>query len=404
MKSFPFYLLIAFIPLGVITRFYIFPQLAVSILDIIVLCILLLNFRSIYLFLRKKNIYTILFFLIFLLGCLGTIIHVSSIFEFFVSMSYSLRFFSYILLLIPILSLPHKSIIFMKKELLFSGFIFIFLGYVQYFYYPSLRNLYYLGWDEHLYRLFSTLLDPNFAGVYALLIFYLFLSFDIFYKKNFLIGKFLVFITGSIYILAAFFLTYSRSSYVAFIISSLLFVFLIGKKRMLLVLFLVFTIGILLLPKGFGGEGVNLTRTASIFARVNAVSNGLYIFMTSPVIGVGFNTLRFTNVKLGLISPIESITSHAANGIPNSYIFILATTGIVGVLLYLVLGVYFLREVIYRMKQEKGNTYMGGAILASICTILVQSFFENSFFYTPFVLWMILVFGIFFNKSSDLKK
>jgi hypothetical protein len=56
------------------------------------------------------------------------------------------------------------------------------------------------------------------------------------------------------------------------------------------------------------------------------------------------------------------------------------------------------------MKQEKGNTYMGGAILASICTILVQSFFENSFFYTPFVLWMILVFGIFFNKSSDLKK
>jgi hypothetical protein len=145
MKSFPFYLLIAFIPLGVITRFYIFPQLAVSILDIIVLCILLLNFRSIYLFLRKKNIYTILFFLIFLLGCLGTIIHVSSIFEFFVSMSYSLRFFSYILLLIPILSLPHKNIIFMKKELLFSGFIFIFLGYVQYFYYPSLRNLYYLS-------------------------------------------------------------------------------------------------------------------------------------------------------------------------------------------------------------------------------------------------------------------
>jgi O-antigen ligase len=94
----------------------------------------------------------------------------------------------------------------------------------------------------------------------------------------------------------------------------------------------------------------------------------------------------------------------ASNRIPNSYIFILATTGIVGVLLYLVLGVYFLREVIYRMKQEKGNTYMGGAILASICTILVQSFFENSFFYTPFVLWMILVFGIFFNKSSDLKK
>ncbi len=404
MKSFPFYLLIALLPLGVVARFIVFPQLTVSVLDIVVACILVLNFYTLYKFFRKKNMYTVSFFLIFLLGVLGTVTHVSSVFEFLVSFSYSLRFFSYILLLIPILSLSHKSIEVMKKELLVSGFIFIFIGYVQYLYYPSLRNLYYLGWDEHLYRLFSTLLDPNFAGVYIVLIFYLFLSFVLGFKKSTVLKNFLVFLIGSIYILPAFFLTYSRSSYIAFIVSCLLFTYIIGKKKLLLILFCIFIVGIFLLPKNNGGEGVNLFRTSSIFARVNAVHNGLGIFMTSPVIGVGFNTLRFTHIKLGLISPIDSIISHSANGIPNSYVFILATTGVFGFLLYSFLGIRFVRDTIHKTRQGERYTYMGGAIVASLCAILIQSFFENSLFYTPFLLWMVLACGIFFNKSNNAKK
>ncbi len=39
------------------------------------------------------------------------------------------------------------------------------LGLMQFILYPDLRNLYYLGWDPHYYRVFSTLLDPNFAGI-----------------------------------------------------------------------------------------------------------------------------------------------------------------------------------------------------------------------------------------------
>ena len=39
------------------------------------------------------------------------------------------------------------------------------IGFIQYFFYPDLRNLYYLGWDPHYYRIVSTILDPNFCGI-----------------------------------------------------------------------------------------------------------------------------------------------------------------------------------------------------------------------------------------------
>ena len=54
--------------------------------------------------------------------------------------------------------------------LLFSGLVIVGLGFVQYFFYLGLRNLYYLGWDEHLSFIFQ-LLDPNFAGAFPALFF-----------------------------------------------------------------------------------------------------------------------------------------------------------------------------------------------------------------------------------------
>src|SRR3989344_1662042 len=49
--------------------------------------------------------------------------------------------------------------------LFISGSMIALLGLLQYWLYPELRNLYYLGWDPHHYRVFSTMLDPNFIGI-----------------------------------------------------------------------------------------------------------------------------------------------------------------------------------------------------------------------------------------------
>ena len=48
-----------------------------------------------------------------------------------------------------------------------------FFGLVQYVLYPELRNVSYLGWDPHYYRLFSTLFYPNFVGILIVITFFL---------------------------------------------------------------------------------------------------------------------------------------------------------------------------------------------------------------------------------------
>ncbi len=82
------------------------------------------------------------------------------------------------------------------------------IGLIQFFMYPDLRNLMYLGWDPHYYRLFSTLLDPNYMGL--LLVFTLLMGFGIFTKKHSV-----WIIAGQLVTFVALLLTYSRSSFLA---------------------------------------------------------------------------------------------------------------------------------------------------------------------------------------------
>ena len=69
--------------------------------------------------------------------------------------------------------------------MLISGSLIVLLGFIQLMFYPALRNLYYLGWDEHLYRMFSTFLDPNFAGAFFVLFTLFVIDMSLRYKKEF---------------------------------------------------------------------------------------------------------------------------------------------------------------------------------------------------------------------------
>ena len=52
----------------------------------------------------------------------------------------------------------------LKKGLTASIFLVAAFSIAQYFFYPDLRNLYYLGWDPHLNRLFSVFFDTSVAA------------------------------------------------------------------------------------------------------------------------------------------------------------------------------------------------------------------------------------------------
>src|SRR3989304_8999963 len=69
---------------------------------------------------------------------------------------YLLRFLAYSLLL---------NIKIDRKYLLFFSSAIAVFGLAQYILIPDTRFLAVLNWDDHYYRLLSTLLDPNFTGI-----------------------------------------------------------------------------------------------------------------------------------------------------------------------------------------------------------------------------------------------
>ncbi len=158
-----------------------------------------------------------------------------------------------------------------------SGLVLVF-GLLQFFIFPDMRQLKLLGWDDHYYRLISTLLDPGITGL--VIIYFIILNFFAYQKKvwPFQQSKYaLVMLAGSTTLATtATALTFSRASYLALALSTgLLFVMnrrALGTRinAILIVTIVVFfsTLGLFKLGFGqVGGEGVLLTRVSTVWAR-----------------------------------------------------------------------------------------------------------------------------------------
>lgn len=295
-----------------------------------------------------------------------------------VSFFYWLRWVWYAFVYFVVLSFPKEYKTKILHLLVFSGVIIAVSGIVQYFLYPNLRNLYYQGWDPHQYRLFSTFLDPNFVGIYLVLTLYLLAGFLRQTKNHAILYK-----TGILVTFIALLLTYSRASYLAFLVGVGIWSILQRAWKPLGILIVINIIGIAVLPHPFG-EGVNLLRTSTIMARFSNYSEAFTIVSKNPVFGIGFNTYAFRRFS----KPESTTPSHAQSGVDNSFLFVLATTGIVGLLSYLwILG------TVYKGSIRLKDTLFRGVRLASMSAIIVHSLFSNTLFYPWIMLWMWTVWG-----------
>ena len=133
-----------------------------------------------------------------------------------------------------------------------SGVLVAGLGLFQYVYYPYLRNLSYLGWDPHLYRVFSTFLDPNYLSLYLVLT--LFLGMYLYDRTV----RF-VYMFGQLVTFVALLLTYSRSGFIALLVGVFVYALLQRKLKVVVIGTVVFAALLLVLPKtdGEGGEIVS---------------------------------------------------------------------------------------------------------------------------------------------------
>lgn len=267
-----------------------------------------------------------------------------------------------------------------QHNFLMSGLLILFFGFLQITFLPDLRWLRILGWDDHLFRLTSTVFDPGFTGL--ILVITLFL-----WQSNQILKTKLVKLTGSFLISLGVVLTYSRASYLSLIFYLIFSLFFFHRSKFtqripIFALSLMPFLWLILKPN-LPGEGVNLARTSTVQARTITTIEGL-----SNLKPREWLTGRGLLMPLYQIEPVKNIPHHAQ--LPdNSLLLILGGTGLIGTITWLLLFTKYLSVL-----WQKKNIFL--SILGSL---IIHSFFSASLTH-PFI-WIFMIGSWWAKAKSD---
>ncbi len=261
-----------------------------------------------------------------------------------------------------------------RYTLYWSGVSMAVLGLIQLVWYPYLRNLSYLGWDPHLNRVFSTLFDPNFAGIVYVLTLILGASLYVSGRLSSWWGR-----AGMLITSVALLFTYSRSSFLA--AAAAIIIWCIAYRRYALgaALVVVFMLCIAVLPHG--GEGQNLFRVASSAARIGSMKIGWDRLMQAPLIGTGFVARPAGN---------EPATLSRTGGVDTSILYVASSGGVIVLVLYLYM-IWQQYGIGVRVLQKHTKDAF---LLTSLGAVLVHSIFTNSLLYPWVMAWMWIAVGL----------
>jgi len=232
--------------------------------------------------------------------------------------------------------------------LITSSGLVLLVSILQFFLYPDIGNIAYLGWDPHISRLVGVFLDPPIAaGMFFLSGWYLVYRAQK-AKQHYLLISLLV-IT---FILIA--LTYSRGAFLAILSVILLFGILLKRYKIAVVMIGTIIILILLIPKA-QTESINLMRTTSITARLEDYSKGFEIWKKNPIFGIGYNHIRFEKeTYIDEVFVEEYNPSHGIASFHSSFMIILVTGGVGGLALFSYIlftlsrkSTYFLMSIVF---------------------------------------------------------
>jgi len=236
-----------------------------------------------------------------------------------------------------------------KNGVFIIAVLTIISTFIQYFLYPDLRNLFYQGWDPHLYRTFGVFFDTSISAA--------------------IFGIFLLSINQPfikiIYLLLVA-LSFSRSIYLGLTIT-LIYLFIRQKQLKKIILFLVIFISLIFIIPKPSGEGVNLKRFYSISSRNVDYMQGITVWKNKPLIGYGYNRIRYVK---------NSDSIHSGAGYSSSFLTILVSSGIFGLISFV--------SVLWGLRKLNK--------LAPVILIFVSiiSLFDNVILH-PFILFLLLV-------------
>lgn len=257
--------------------------------------------------------------------------------------------------------------------LLLMCVFFAIAGIGQYLFIPDTRFLFLMGWDDHYYRLISTLFDPGYTGL--LLAIGLFLLLPLRLPQSQRILKFI----GYTVFMAAILLTYSRATYLSLAVVFLLEA-VIQKKWVYLLVIVLMILTIPQLPRK-PGESTNLARTYSISSRITNDRNSLTV-LTFPELLLGSGLYHTQD------QPVGGLPDHATTA-NNSFIFLFGSLGIVGTLL--------LVAALYQLSINQA--FLRIPLRPVIALIAIHSLFNNSVFY----IWVMVVVFVLVGSNKKAK-
>ncbi len=369
---------------GQLTKFFSGTTPSATLLDLIILFFCVVGLYQLKGKLAKPNpiiFSALLFCSIALLSLLFTPLNLS-LNEYFISGSYIIRIFIYSLFVWIIFSGGLKII---KENLIniffYSTLTLAILGLLQLIFIPNLMFLNKYSWDPHYFRTVSTFLDPNFLGAFLVIGLLLLITKQVsvspLQQKILFIIIYLAFVT-----------TFSRGAALT-LITSLLTLSLLLKSLKLFSLTIILTAGFAIAffaYTTFVSSPRNIDRTQSASYRIDSWQQGITMFQAYPIHGVGFNSYKYALDQLALVH--EGYTnSRGATTNDSSLVYVLATTGSIGMIFYFNFFWQLLSTSLISFKQ---GSVLAAVFFSSIVGLTFQSFFSNTLFYPFLLMWILL--------------
>jgi len=284
-------------------------------------------------------------------------------------------------------------------------------GLVQLIYLPTLEDLAKSsGYDPHINRLVGSWLDPNFiGGLFAIIIVFL-TSLSLYEKSS---RKKTFYIISSLICTVALFFTYSRSAYLA-LAGGVLILGLIKAKKLLVIFLIISSIGIASSERAQQRLSELTTSVKSVIfntsenpdptarLRIQNWEQTINLISQKPLLGHGYNTLSIVKLSSGYI---QNTGIHSASGSDSSILTIIATTGILGLIPFLIFLLNILLHSFANWKNSK-DQHSKAISLGTFCSIivlLIHCNFVNSLFFPQIMIYIWVLLGIFYRHKKEPK-
>ena len=331
-------------------------------------------------------------------------------FELAFSLAYLLRWAVYLGLYVVVIDTlsPREGRQLLKVV---EGAVLVFagLGILQSIFLPGFAQIVfpdaalYTQWDPQGRRLVSTFLDPNLAGGLIMVVLLLVCA-------RLVTGEPVPLWKPGL-LLTALVITMSRSSILAFVVGLAVMGLLVRRVtwRALAGSILAIAVGLMAAPwllrmaDSFGKLSLS---DGSLLTRFVNWGRALRVLADHPIVGVGFNTYGFVQLRYSFGDMVMS-----SFGLDGGLLFIAVMTGFVGVTLYSILLFLVLQacKELWSSDRSSDDRYstldgaVGLGVAAATVALLVHSLFVNSIVYPPIMQTMWILWGIVFvlNRRSS---